>query len=229
MSTGRFRSNGAVRKCSSICVEAGEHGAEVVRADGEHGREADGRIHRIAAADPVPEAEHVGGVDAELRDFLGVGGDGDEMLGDGCSSPPRPASSQSRAVCALVMVSSVVKVLEETMNSVPPGSRSRMASAKSVPSTLETKRKVMVAIAVVLQRLVGHDRAEVRAADADVDDVADALAGVALPCAAADAVGEGGHLVEHGVDLGHDIFAVDAGSTRRAARAARRAARRGFP
>ena len=44
-----------------------------------------------------------------------------------------------------------------------------------------------VALAVVLQRLVGHDRAEVGAADADVDDVADALAGVSLPLAAADA------------------------------------------
>ncbi len=125
-------------------VEAVEHGAEIVRADGQHGREADGRIHGIAAADPIPEAEHVGGVDAELRDLFGIGRDGDEML---WRSPPRspfsPASSQSRAVCALVMVSSVVKVLDETMNSVSAGSRSRTASAKSVPSTLETKRKVM--------------------------------------------------------------------------------------
>ena len=41
------------------------------------------------------------------------------------------------------MVSSVVKVFDETMNSVSAGSRSRTASAKSVPSTLETKRNVM--------------------------------------------------------------------------------------
>ena len=59
------------------------------------------------------------------------------------SSPPRPASAQSRAVCAFVMVSNVVKVLEETMKSVSVGSRPKTASAKSVPSTLETKRKVM--------------------------------------------------------------------------------------
>ncbi len=64
------------------------------------------------------------------------------------------------------------------------------------------------AVAVVLERLVGHHRPEVRAADADVDDVADALAGVALPRAAAHAVGEARHLVEHGVDLGHDVLAV---------------------
>ena len=57
-------------------------------------------------------------------------------------SPLRPASVQSRAVCAFVIVSSVVNVLEDTMNRVSAGSRSETASAKSVPSTLETKRKV---------------------------------------------------------------------------------------
>ena len=56
---------------------------------------------------------------------------------------PRPARNQSRAVWALVIVSSVVKVFEETMNSVSAGSRSRTASAKSVPSTFETNRNVM--------------------------------------------------------------------------------------
>ena len=63
-------------------VEAVEHGAEVIRADGQHRREADGRVHRIAPADPVPELEHVGGVDAELGHLLGVGRDRDKMLGD---------------------------------------------------------------------------------------------------------------------------------------------------
>ena len=52
------------------------------------------------------------------------------------------ASAQSRAVPALVMVSRVVKVLEDTMNRVSSGSRSQVASWKSVPSTLETKRRV---------------------------------------------------------------------------------------
>ena len=59
------------------------------------------------------------------------------------SSPPSPSRSQSRAVVALVIVSSVVNVFEQTMNSVSAGSRSWVASTKSVPSTFETKRKVM--------------------------------------------------------------------------------------
>ena len=64
-------------------MKSGEHFAEVVRTEGDHVGEADGGIHRIAAPYPIPEAEHVGGVDAELGDLLGICGDGDEVLGDG--------------------------------------------------------------------------------------------------------------------------------------------------
>ena len=51
-------------------VEAGEHRAEVVGADRDHRRQADGRIHRVTAADPVPEPKHVRRVDAEFAHFL---------------------------------------------------------------------------------------------------------------------------------------------------------------
>ena len=200
-------------------VEAVEHGAEVLRADGEHRRQADRRVHRVAPADPVPEPEHVGGVDAELRRPCRRSSRRRRSAWPPPSRRrPGPRAASARALWALVIVSSVVKVFDETMNSVSAGSRSRVASTKSVPSTLETKRNVMRAVAVVLERLVGHHRAEVGAADADVDDVADALAGVALPVAAAHAVGEGRHRVEHGVDVGHDVLAVD--HDRRAARGA---------
>ncbi len=63
--------------------------------------------------------------------------------------------------------------------------------------------------AVVAQGLIGHDRAEVRATDADVDDVADRPAGVAGPGAGADLLAEVGHAVEHGVDLLHHVEAVE--------------------
>ena len=59
------------------------------------------------------------------------------------SSPAKPARSQARAAWALVIVSSVVKVFEETMNRVSDGTRSRTASTKSLPSTLETKRNLI--------------------------------------------------------------------------------------
>src|SRR5262249_59140447 len=59
------------------------------------------------------------------------------------------------------------------------------------------------------ERLVRHDWPEVRSANADVDDVLDALARMAFPIAATDAVGKAGHLVEHGVDLWHDVLAIN--------------------
>ena len=58
------------------------------------------------------------------------------------TSSPSAASAHSRAVWALVIVSSVVNVFDEMMNSVSSAARSRVASAKSVESTLDTKRKV---------------------------------------------------------------------------------------
>ena len=39
-------------------------------------------VHRVASADPVPELEHVGGIDAERADGRGIGRDRDEVLRD---------------------------------------------------------------------------------------------------------------------------------------------------
>ena len=104
------------------------------------------------------------------------------------------------------------------MKSVSAGSRSRDGLREVGAVDVGDEAERHGALAVVLERLVGHHRAEVGAADADVDDVADALAGVALPGAAPDAVGEVRHLVEHGVDLGHHVLAVhdDGGARGRA-------------
>ena len=68
------------------------------------------------------------------------------------------------------------------------------------------------------QRFVGHHRTEIRATDADIDDVFDALAGMAFPLVGADAVGKFGHPVEHGMDFWNDINAID--FNRRRARSA---------
>ena len=55
------------------------------------------------------------------------------------AASPSACAIQARAVVALVIVSWVVKVFEETMNSVRDGSSPRSVSAMSAPSTLETK------------------------------------------------------------------------------------------
>ena len=64
-------------------VEAGEQLAEHVGAERDRQRQADRRVDRVAAADPVPESERVRGVDAERGDLVEGGRDGDEVVGDG--------------------------------------------------------------------------------------------------------------------------------------------------
>ena len=59
------------------------------------------------------------------------------------ASLPSVLSAHCRAERALVIVSIVPNVFEETMNSVSAGSRSRVASTRSVESTFETNRNVI--------------------------------------------------------------------------------------
>ena len=190
-------------------VEAVEHRAEVLRSDGQHRREADRRVHGIAPADPVPEPEHVGGVDAELGDLRGIGRNRHEMLGHGldvaAEALERPVARALGVGHRLQRREGLGRDDEQRFRRVEVAGRFHEIGAVDVGNEPERQG----AVAVMLERLVGHHRPEVGAADADVDDVANALAGVALPGAAADPVGEVGHLVEHGVDLGHHVLAID--------------------
>ena len=61
----------------------------------------------------------------------------------------------------------------------------------------------------MLERLVGHDRAEIGTANADVDDTVDGLPGVSQPLAVSHPLRKDSHLVKNRVHLRHDIDAVD--------------------
>ncbi len=63
-------------------VEPGQQVVEALGADRQHRGQTDRRIHRVPASHPIPEDEHVRGVDPEPGNFLRVGRDGDEMPGD---------------------------------------------------------------------------------------------------------------------------------------------------
>ena len=201
-------------------MEAVQHGAEIVRPDGEHGREADGRIHGIAPADPIPEAEHVGRVDAELRHLLRVGGDGDEMLGGGgllaLEAGQQPVARGMRVGHGLERGEGLGGDDEQRLGGIEIVHRLGEVGAVDIGDEAEGHGP----LAVVLQRFVGHDGAEIRSADADIDDIADALAGMPRPGASAQPIGEGRHLVEDGMDIGHHVLAVvqDGRAARRAQR-----------
>ena len=210
-SSGTLDSGGRVAEMLVDEPETVQHLPETVRADRDHQRQADGRVVGVTPADPVPELEHVRRVDPELGDLPGVRRQRDEMLRDGpvVTETAGPSSSQSRAEVALVIVSMVVNVFDATMNNVSAGSRSRMASCRSAPSTFDTNRKVSVAVGERAQRLVRHRRTQIRTADTDVDHVPDPPARVARPLTRAHPPGEVGHPVQHRVDPRDDVLPVD--------------------
>ena len=201
-------------------VEAGQHLAERRGADGEHGAQADGAVHGVAAADPVPEDEHVGGVDAELRDQVRRGGNGHEMPGHAllvaAEGRQAPCTRGAGVGHGLLRGERLAGDDEERLRGIEVCGLPREVAGIDVRDEAEHEARRRE----VAQRIVGHGGAEIAAADPDVDDVSDGLAGVALPLAGADAVGEGGHAVEHLMDLRHDVDAV--GADHGAARGAER-------
>src|SRR5579862_6354908 len=60
----------------------------------------------------------------------------------------------------------------------------------------------------MFEGLIGHYRTEIRTTNADIDDVPDGFAGVALPLSAADAVRKICHFAKHRLDLRHHVFVV---------------------
>ena len=190
-------------------VEAGQHLGEAGRADRQHRREPDRRVHRVAAPDPLPEPEHVVGVDPERGDLLGVGRDRDEVLRDrrlvAAEAGQRPLAGGAGVGHRLQRREGLRGDDEQGLLGVEVAGRLDEVGAVDVGDEAEGH----LAPAEVAQRLVGHHRAEVGAADPDVDDVADRPAGVADPLAAAHPLAEVAHPVEGLVDLLDDVDAVD--------------------
>ena len=189
-------------------VEAGEQLAEPRRADGQHRGEADRRIHRVTAAHPVPEAEHVGRVDPEGGHLGGVGRDGHEVPGHRrgvTERGDRPGPGRASVGERLLGGEGLGRDDEQGLGGVEAVHGLGEVGAVHVGDEPEGEFPV----GVMPQRRVGHDRAEIRAANPDIDDCSDPLARVPEPLPFADAVAEGGHPIEHRVHARHHVRAIE--------------------
>ena len=152
--------------------------------------QTDGRIHRVASAHPVAELEHVRRVDAEALTFSALVETATKCLAMAAWSPPRsrqePVTCAARVGHGLQRGESLGGDDEERLGRVQVEGGLHEIDAVHVGDKPERH----VALAVVAQGFVGHHGAEVRAADAHVDDVFDTLAGETFPIAAANAVAE---------------------------------------
>src|SRR5262249_38370936 len=190
-------------------LEAAEHGPEVFRSYGDHRRQADCRVHRVAPADPVPELEHVGGINSEFGYFGCVRRDGYKVPGNRfgivTQAADQPCARGVGIGHRLERRKSLGRNDEHRLSRVQVADCFDQVSAVNVGD----ESKGYSALGVVLERLVCHDRAQVRSADPDIDYVTNAPAGVAAPLAAPNAIREIGHLVQDGMYFGNDVFTID--------------------
>ena len=189
-------------------VEAGQHGAEIFRTDRNHGGEAHRGADRVAAADPVPQAEAVGRCDAKGGNAGGVCRDRDKVPGQRALVAQRvqaPGPCRRGVGHGLGCGEGFRADHEQRFGRVQATRRRIEFGAIRA----RNKAEGQVALAVLAQGLMGHHRAQVRPADAEVDDIADALAGVPAPGAAAHLQRKCRHAFKHRVHLARDVEAVD--------------------
>jgi hypothetical protein len=89
-------------------------------SNGQRDRQPDGAPQTISSTYPVPENKHIRFVYAKCFDLFCICAQRDKVFAMNDSSIAS-AKNHSLAVCALVMVSSVVNVLEAIRKIVSPG------------------------------------------------------------------------------------------------------------
>ncbi len=188
----------------------------VFEADAESDGETDGRPQRIAAANPVPEFEHVCRVDTEFGNGFGVGGECDEVLCD--SGLVTAKCLEDGSLCGFGVRHGFKSRERLGSNDEERFFDVHLLEGFSHVGAVDVGNKIDFRgglacdrlFCIRLQSFGDHHRTEVGTADTDVYHVLDGFAGVAFPLAAADEVGEFFHVLEHGANFRHHVLAIDA-------------------
>ena len=183
-----------------------QQGFEIFKADRQGDRHADGRPGGVAAANPVPELEHVVGVDTELGHGLAVGGERGEVLGDVglvTGDVDEPVAGGQGVGHGLLSGEGLGGHQEQG------GFRIDLLQGLGDVGAIDVGDEVHLQVVFEgAQGLGDHHWTQIGTADADVDHVLDRLAGVALPLAGNDFLAEALHLGQHGLHFRHHVLAV---------------------
>ena len=188
-------------------VRAVEHFDEVFFAEIQHNRQADGRPQAVSSADPVPKFKHIGGIDTEFGNGFLVGRYSNEVFGHGAfiACMIQEPFTRGQGVGEGFLGGEGFGGDDEQRGfRVDFGQYVAQLGAVHVGDEVHVQTRM----AERLERGTHHQRAEVRAADTDVDDIGNDLIGIAQPAAAADFMREFAHALQDMVDLRHDILAI---------------------
>jgi hypothetical protein len=188
-------------------VTAFEDQLELIHAERQRDRQPDRRPHRIAPTDPIPHREAVLRRDQERVHCLGVGRD--------CGEVPRrcalaqavddPMTRELRVGERLQRREGLRAHDEQRARGI--GLLEHVAELHAVD--VRHAVQAQVAVAKLCECLGRHHDAEVRAADADVHDIRERLAGRAVNAPALHAFDEVAHFGEARAHFGHHVLTLD--------------------
>ena len=187
-------------------MRAIEELAEVFWTNCNHQWQTDGRPDRITPADPIPETEDAVAFDTECRDFLKGGGNRREMMLDGAFTE---LVGDKLAGCCRIRHRLDRR---ERLRSDDEKGRFRVDQLQRIGNvrTVDVGNEMRAwAIVEWSQCQRRHHWAEIGAANADIDDVGDFLAGRTFEKARADCIGKLAHRRQNAVDVRHHVLAVD--------------------
>src|SRR5690606_33604906 len=161
---------------------------EIVVADAEYNGKPDGTPKRIPAAYPIPEFEHVLRIDTELAYRFGVGRERHEMLGHGFRGS---TAVEQPLPCSMRIGHGFLRGERLGSNEEQGSCRVYFFKRFCDMRTVYVGDEMDIQMVLVgLQRLRNHHWPQIGAADTDIDDIGDGLAGMAFPVATDDAVGK---------------------------------------
>ena len=154
---------------------------KIDRPDGDGERQADARPDRVAPAHPIPEAEHLFLLYAELMHLRQRRRDGGEMIADRrlAQRTRQPSPRGAGVGHRLLRRERLGRHDEQRARRVEPPDRVAHVRAVDVGDEMAAQLRLRER----RQRLGRHGRPKVRSADADIDDVGERLP-QRTPCAA---------------------------------------------
>ena len=178
------------------------------RADGDGERQSDRRPERIAPADPVPKPEDAIRRDAEFGDLVEPRRNSGEMPRDGgFAESVDDARAGARGVGhRLLRRERLGGDDKQRACEIERGERLREIGAIDIGDEM----RAWSFAAIGRERAAGHRGTQVRAADADIDDVGETLALRGLCRARADGARKVQHLLALAFDLTPYVDAADA-------------------
>src|SRR5690554_210447 len=198
------------RGCAEVAVHgvgAGQQGPELRHAQGQRDGQADGRPERVAPANPVPHGEDVLGSDAEAGGGFYVGGDRQEVAGDGGVSG---AVVQEPLASNQAVVERFLGAERFGLHQEQCSFRGQCLQGFSDIGAVDIGHKVTVKIALPV-RFQGFDHqfgAQKGAADANAHYIGKALTGVTAVLASLHRLNQPLHARQCAVHLWHDVAAV---------------------